>query len=119
MNPAERLDALVSATPPSELPALASELARALTTVIARAANPTATRPATPVQGGKEEWLTVQEAADRLNVTVEWLYRHARNLSFARKFGRRTLRFEARGLERWAANRPQAARPETWASAFD
>lgn len=107
MSPAESLNALIATTPPSDLPALAGELARALTTVLGRAAAPASTKAATPIQRTGEEWLTVQEAAARLKVPVSWLYRHGRDLPFAKKFGHRTLRFEARGLDRWAASRPR------------
>lgn len=108
MSPAESLDALIAATSPSELPALAGDLARALMRVIGRAATRASTKPGVPTQRAPEEWLNVQEAAARLKVPVSWLYRHARDLPFARKFGHRTLRFEARGLDRCAASRPQA-----------
>lgn len=101
------LTALVGETQPSDLPALAGELARALATVVARTAVtavPVSTIPPTSVA---DESLTIEEAAKRLGVKVSWLYRHARDLPFTRKIGRRTLRFDARGLERWAANRPR------------
>lgn len=104
MTPAETLTSLVQAAAPGDLPALAAELARAsalLTARIARVAAMAAAPPARQV----EELLTVEEAAKLLNVEVSWLYRHARVLPFAKKLGRRTLRFDARGLERWAQAR--------------
>lgn len=45
--------------------------------------------------------LTVPEAASLLHVSPWWLYRKARSLPFARKLGRRTLRFSEKGLRRW------------------
>ena len=110
MTPAETLTALVGETQPSDLPALAGELARALATVVARTAVTAVTAvPLTtiPPTSAADELLTIEEAAKRLGVKVSWLYRHARDLAFSRKIGRRTLRFDARGLERWAANRPR------------
>jgi hypothetical protein len=105
---AETLTALVLETPQSDLPALAGELARALATVVARTASPTSALPiVSAVAKEDDELLTIADAAARLNVEVSWLYRHARDLPFTRKLGRRTLRFHARGLERWAANRPR------------
>ncbi len=108
MSPAETLTALVQETPTSDLPALAGELARALTAVVARSAT-TAAEPARPAPDGhRDELLSIDDAAARLSVKVSWLYRHARDLPFTRKIGHRTLRFDARGLERWAANRPRS-----------
>jgi predicted DNA-binding transcriptional regulator AlpA len=106
MSPAETLSALVQTTPSSELPALAGELARALATVVARSAS-SAVLTSVPVERMADELLTVEQAAARLHVEESWLYRHARELPFTRKLGRRMLRFDARGLERWAANRPK------------
>lgn len=105
VSPAETLSALVETTPPSDLPALAGELARALAAVMVRSASKTVATA--PVDRAVNELLTIDEAAKRLNVPTSWLYRHARDLPFSRKLGRRTLRFDARGLERWAANRPK------------
>jgi excisionase family DNA binding protein len=107
MTAAETLTALVRDTPSSDLPTLAGELARALVSVVARTAATAVRVPATAPTDPADELLTIEEAAKRLGVKVSWLYRHARDLPFTRKIGRRTLRFDARGLERWAANRPR------------
>jgi predicted DNA-binding transcriptional regulator AlpA len=56
-----------------------------------------------PRPGGLEHLLDVQEAAARLGMSVDWLYRHARQLPFTRRVGRRALKFEAEGLARWVA----------------
>jgi excisionase family DNA binding protein len=114
MSPAETLTALVQQTPPSDLPALAGELARTLALVVARTATTAMTvvtavaAPSTASDPASDELLTVEEAAARLNVKVSWLYRHARELPFARKIGRRTLRFDPRGLDRWLRVRAAA-----------
>lgn len=50
--------------------------------------------------------LTTHEAAERLAVTVRWLYRHADSLPFTRRLSRGALRFDASGLRRWVASRP-------------
>jgi predicted DNA-binding transcriptional regulator AlpA len=55
---------------------------------------------------GSDRLLTADEAAERLGVTVRWLYR--RKLPFARRLSRKALRFSERGLERWLANRRSA-----------
>lgn len=48
-----------------------------------------------------ERLLTVQEAAQRLGLTEDWLYRNHGRLPFALKVGEQTLRFSESGLERW------------------
>lgn len=41
--------------------------------------------------------LTVEQAAERLNVSADWLYRRAARLPFTRRLGR-PVRFSARGI---------------------
>jgi hypothetical protein len=94
---------LVARATPAELPALAGDLLRALATVLERTAKETASA-STPTASAPE-LLDVATAANRLGVTTTWLYRHARDLPFTRKLGHRTLRFDARGLDRWAHSR--------------
>lgn len=55
----------------------------------------------TPPVAPPDRLLTVEETANRMGVRVEWLYRHARRLPFARHLGRRTLRFSESGLARY------------------
>lgn len=109
MSSAEVLSALVEATAPAELPTLAAELARALGAVLARVGTvPVTTTRASTSESTPGTLLTVKEAAERLCVAQSWLYRHAKALPFTRKLGHRTLRFDARGLERWSNTRPAA-----------
>ena len=49
--------------------------------------------------------LTVVEAAALLGVSARWLYRHAKDLPFARKLSRKCLRFSRTGIARWLATR--------------
>ncbi len=51
-----------------------------------------------------DENLSIEEAARRLGVSKDYLYRHAKRLPFTRRIGRRVL-FSARGLERWNRQR--------------
>lgn len=106
VSAAETLATLVRSAPPSELPALAAELSRALATALSRIV---AATPATIAAEAEDEGrlLTIEEAAARLSVPKTWLYRHARTLPFTKKLGRRTLRFDPKGLDRWAASRPK------------
>lgn len=45
--------------------------------------------------------LAVEEAAARLAVTTDWLYRHASTLPFTVRNGGRQVRFSERGIERY------------------
>ena len=47
--------------------------------------------------------LTPEEAAALLQTTVPWLYRHHKQLPFARPLSRKRLRFSEAGLGRWLA----------------
>ena len=49
--------------------------------------------------------LTVGEVAAQLHVSPWKVYRDAKSLPFARKLGRRTLRFSEKGLRRWLLRR--------------
>jgi predicted DNA-binding transcriptional regulator AlpA len=49
--------------------------------------------------------LDAVEAAKMLSMSTDWLYRHAKNLPFARKLGRKMLRFSYQGIVKWMATR--------------
>jgi predicted DNA-binding transcriptional regulator AlpA len=49
--------------------------------------------------------LEVREAATRLGVSRDWLYRHARTLTFTVRLGRRAIRFSSHGLDRYIRQR--------------
>ncbi len=53
----------------------------------------------------EDRLLTVQEAAEALSVTPDWLYRRSKSLPFARHLSRKQLRFSEQGLRKWAARR--------------
>jgi len=103
----ETIRALVDTAMPEELPGLAGELGRALAAVLMRSTAKAAPIVAPSRRELSSELLTVDEAAARLGVEKTWLYRHAKSLTFSRKLGHRTLRFDARGLEQWASTRPR------------
>ena len=46
---------------------------------------------------GPEHLLDVQEAAARLGMSADWLYRHAKRLPFTRRVGRRAVKFDPDG----------------------
>ena len=94
---------VVDEIPAEHLPAVALYLAalqgRAAARSLARC-SPTAAVPG----NASEALLDVREAAVRLSVSRDWLYRRAKKLPFARRLGR-SVRFDAAGLARWLAHR--------------
>ena len=55
-----------------------------------------------PAEG--DRLLTVEEAAQRLGVAPDWLYRRTTRLPFTVRLGR-TLRFSEVGITRWIRSR--------------
>jgi excisionase family DNA binding protein len=49
--------------------------------------------------------LTVREAATRLGLSADYLYRHQRQLSFMQKVGTRTIRCPEAAVTRWQESR--------------
>ena len=100
------LHGLVEATPASELSNLIGDLEAAKAAAWARlTATPTDGRTAGPDPEARN--LDITEAAKRLGMSRDWLYRHASKLPFAVRIGRRVV-FDSRALERW--NRGHAER---------
>jgi excisionase family DNA binding protein len=56
-------------------------------------------------QPSQDRLLTVDQAASRLAVTSDWLYRHWHKVPGAVKLGRRQLRFSAARLDRFVEAR--------------
>ena len=100
------LCSMVAATPALELPQLIGDLEAARAAAWARLTAPTTNK--TSEEAGQEAInLDVAEAARRLGISRDWLYRHASELPFALRIGRRVV-FDSRELERW--NRRRAER---------
>jgi len=90
---------LVECTPAAELPQLIGDLEAARAAAWARLTAPAAEPPAeAPRQEPRN--LGVAEAARRLGMSRDWLYRHAAELPFALRIGRRVV-FDSVALERW------------------
>src|SRR5215469_16372932 len=85
-----------------DIPAALAQLAALQSALIARllATKSAATAP--------EALLTVEEAARKLSVTEDWLYRRGKNLGLAVTLGAGTLRFSALAIDAYI--RAQAVR---------
>ncbi len=57
-----------------------------------------------PQPSESDRLLTVKEAADRLGISRDWVYRHAEKLPFTVRLGSRLL-FSAQGIERYIRQR--------------
>jgi excisionase family DNA binding protein len=77
--------------PAEELPRLIGDLAEIQATAQARLLIPS------PVPVPSDELLEIEEAAERLSVSQDYLYKHANRLPFTRRMGRRLL-FSSTGL---------------------
>lgn len=55
----------------------------------------------------KDELLNVEQAARRLNCSVDWLYRGAKNFPFTVRVSKRQLRFSSIGIDKYLKNRPR------------
>ena len=87
---------------PEDLPALLGELEQIRYTAIARLGEPTL--PALREPG---RLLPVEEAAHRLSISTDYLYRHADDYPFTRRIGGRLL-FSSIGLDQFIASDSRA-----------
>ncbi len=100
------LRGLVDTTPTPDLPGLIGDLEAARAAAWARlTAVRVDVRTEEPDTEGRN--LDVAEAAKRLGISRDWLYKHASRLPFAVRIGRRLV-FDSLALERW--NRRHAER---------
>ncbi len=95
------LDEEIAGCASDRLPALIAALSARLSTATARLLDPLETKPS---GNTADENLSVEEAARRLGVSRNYLYRHFKRLPFGVRIGRRVL-FSARGLDRWNRKR--------------
>jgi excisionase family DNA binding protein len=105
-TPAELLDAPERALdlPLHEAAAMLVRVGALEAMLRARLASPVPASPcASPA--AEDRLLTTDQAAARLGVTRNWLYRHATKLPFARKLSRKALRFSEAGLNRYLAKK--------------
>jgi excisionase family DNA binding protein len=81
---------LAKTLPADELPRLAAELEEIRVTILARLTSPAVQAP--------NENLEVPEAAHRLGVSPDYLYRNSKKFPFTRRIGRKLL-FSSAGLD--------------------
>ena len=110
LHAAPTLDELAS--DPSKAQGLPAELAAALQTKCLLVLNALwtrqlAARPEPAAAQSADALLDVQDAAQRLKTSTDWLYRHARRLPFTVRNGRQ-LRFSAAGIARYIRERQGA-----------
>ena len=105
---AERIDlatlvedpARVATVPPGRIPALLSQLSALQGAMAARLISADRDEPVS----SEDTLLTVDQAAERLGVSTDWLFRRSRTLPFVVRLGRH-LRFSNRGIDRYLRNR--------------
>jgi excisionase family DNA binding protein len=97
------LERALDLMPAKHMPELLSQLERlkALIWVRLMIVPASGTRELSP----PDRLLEVSEAAKRLGVSKDYLYRHAKQWPFAVRVGPGHLRFSERGLESWIKNR--------------
>jgi excisionase family DNA binding protein len=49
----------------------------------------------------EDRLLTIDQVAQRLSVSRDWVYRNGKRLSFTRKLGPKMVRFSESGLQKW------------------
>ena len=89
------IDRAIKEALPTDVPALIVALAARIVTLAPALVPP----ESPPVASGADENIGVTEAARRLGVSVDWLYRQ-KDIPFRRQVGRRVV-FSAKGLDEW------------------
>ena len=56
----------------------------------------------------EDRLLNIEEAAERLKTSKDWLYRHWRKLPFTVQLSPKQLRFSAKGIERYLEEKQRA-----------
>jgi hypothetical protein len=85
--------------PPRIITLTAEELKELIETAVARALS--GDRNQSNENGHEDRWLSPEQAAKQFNVSIEWIYRHARKWSFVSRPSRKCTRISETGLRRW------------------
>lgn len=92
--------ARVATVPPGRIPALLSQLSALQGAIAARLISADRDESVS----SEDTLLTVDQAAERLGVSTDWLFRRSRTLPFVVRLGRH-LRFSNRGIDRYLRTR--------------
>ncbi len=93
----------IANAPPSDCPALIGELEHMKARLLAKMM--AGEDQARSDQSTRDRLLTVEEAAEKLGTTEDYLYRHSSELPFTVRLGARHLRFSLEGIERYIRSR--------------
>ncbi|MEW6775620.1 MAG: helix-turn-helix domain-containing protein [Bdellovibrionota bacterium] len=93
----------ISEVPPERIPSLLVRLSGLFSALSARLLDFPRKAAKEREEIPQDRLLTAAEAAPILGVTVQWLYRHAKELPYARKLSRKVLRFSEAGIRRHMA----------------
>ena len=88
---------------PEQIPAVLGELEELKAAAWAQLLAPNGRSPF-GIQEAADELVNAREAARRLGLSVDYLYRFSRRLPFVVRIGRR-VRFSSRGIERYIERR--------------
>jgi excisionase family DNA binding protein len=58
-------------------------------------------REMSKVDRDEDRLLTIEQAAQTLSVSKDWVYRNAKRFAFTRKVGPKMVRFSETGLQKW------------------
>jgi predicted DNA-binding transcriptional regulator AlpA len=94
-----------AAVPEEQIPAVIATFGAWQTQLAARLMSSPATVSAPEVRPDEESDrpLTTVQVAEMLGHSTKWVYRHVKNLPFARRIGPRDYRFSLLGLRKWQA----------------
>ena len=93
---------------PADVPGLLGELESVRVLLFARLlSGQGAVKDGRDDREAPDRLLTPSAAAVLLGVSVRWLHKHHRQLSFTRRLSRRALRFSELGLRHWIEQRQQ------------
>jgi excisionase family DNA binding protein len=53
----------------------------------------------------EDRLLTIDQVAQRLSVSKDWVYRNGKRLTFTRKLGPKMVRFSETGLQKWVRDK--------------
>lgn len=96
------LERALAEIPDQEIPSLIGHLEGLKASAWTRMMNGNGQPPQAPES---DRLLTAEETAPLLGTTPRWLYRHHRQLPFARRLSRKCLRFSEAGIRKWMATK--------------